>query len=1448
VESPVKALALQDHGLNAVGLGGVATTLTKDGKLNDSWKDVAVFHRDVFIVFDANRQNNVAVARAEARLVLSLETAGARVQVVALPLLDGGGDQGPDDFLAAHDHDAAPLFALIAAALPGDPVERAKGVSDKVGALTLLEDLPFLLAAQVRGAVVIEKIVQVLSRFKVTRMLVRQAIKRALASDKNSGANLPVATRYDVRDGGLCLVVSDGVNERTEPLANFEARVVEERMLDDGSGAPTRVFVLEGALQGGELLEPVSVTPQQFVGDLWPVEKWGTRVVVSAAITRSAHHLRNAITVMSDSTSRVVAYTHTGFRQKDGSWFYLHGGGAVGASDVTVALEGPAKHFVLPEQTIDVVGAVKESLAFLDVGVHRVTYPLHAAVYRAPLNEALICDAVVALYGDTGTLKSATMAVAQSHYGDFDYNSLPLNWESTANSLEYDIFRLKDVFTTIDEFVPKGVLYEELQRKAERVVRAIGNGNSRGRLNSDLSARPERPCRALVGMTGEELPRGESVQARLIGIRAEHGNVSPAKLSARQQNRGRLAHAMRAYVEWVATQMPHLKVGVRQSYLALRDQMHAAGHLRAPSAMAHLLVGAYYFAAFAKDIGVMTEADAKAHVECTRAALLENAREQVRATELSNPARRFMDVLRSLYARKAIVLKSRGESLRPFNMEGGAEVGWKDDKLAYMDVNAIQTAVSRELTVMGERQPLSSHGLWKQMAAQGFIVPNGDDMTPKVYGDKVTRVRVIRVPLALLKGQPDPGPGGGDGDGDGVEGDGEGGDVDGDVDPTCGYDWPPPDGPSDDGPLRSARWFIGSPRPANDPAAQKAQGRPEVSELLGGAGSGQEPSANPELGASKVDSNEPSAQEPKRLRERRIEASAFCSPQEARPEQCTRNPYIEGSLSQGNSWALGRTSGRSSSIEAFAGAMLAAGRVGIATSPGGDGSLLALALANGSSLIVELQREPLVPLADALGQATLVGHDLRDIVALLQAQRIHPTQVFDTAVAWKLQDGGRHDDERYFSLDNLVRIMGMSPPVSQPGTEERLEEEARKALVLEEAFRTLLEEDGLTHVAELEHALLPVVTEIEASGVPVDGAAWKRVTIAWATEAETLRKSISESLGIKNVDDDKQVLAALQRLGLAVERTSGEALAQYSDHPIVSELTRYRRRIGFVRSSGKAVLEALARSTDGRVRTTIHQLGARTGRMSCEQPNLMGLPRDAEIRACIVAPPGMKLVIGDYKAIEMRVIADQTGDPELRNVFASPTGDPHKHTASIMLGKPESQIDDDEKKPAKPMNFGICFGMKPPSLVTYARKNFSVVFTLAQAEQFGTAFLNHYKGIREWHERTEREMPPELRTASGRVTYYPYSDEGFNARLSFPIQGTAADGLKAAVVMLHPRLRRLGARIILVVHDELLIECPEEHAEEVKALMRECMIAGMARYVPSVPIAVEPKVRSTWAE
>jgi DNA polymerase-1 len=565
-------------------------------------------------------------------------------------------------------------------------------------------------------------------------------------------------------------------------------------------------------------------------------------------------------------------------------------------------------------------------------------------------------------------------------------------------------------------------------------------------------------------------------------------------------------------------------------------------------------------------------------------------------------------------------------------------------------------------------------------------------------------------------------------------------------------------------------------------------------------------------------------------------------------------------LSPEKNWSTGQA-GQSR----LADAILRAGRVGLAVRSTGPDllhdrpRLLAVALPDGEAHVLDLFSGTLGPLSDVLPRVTVVGHDLKP--ALAHLQRHHGLElrgVFDTAIAARLLDAGVHlDDEKYFSFESACQRVASFKPEHHPAVnwfiplmpepEAEVADEARVVLQLDQAMRKDLAADALEEVAELECKLLPVIVQMELAAVPIDRARWEWIVSMQAAEAAALKKELADELGVHNVDNNNEILAALRRLGLQIERTNGEALAPYMSVPAVRNLTRYRPLNSFVTGVGEGVLRALERSGDGRVHATLNQIGATTGRMSAEQPNLLGLPRDKLIRSCITASPGKKLVIGDYSTIDLRVLADQTGDEELTKVFLT-GGDPHRHTASLVMKVPEDQVTEEQRRRAKAPNFGVSFGMGKDKLIAYARKSYNVKLTPDEAEKFKQTFLENYSGVAAWQKKMSDEMPDVLRTKSGRGCCFFDPDDEYNARLAFPIQGTAADGMKQAMVLLYPHLKRLGAQIILAVHDELLVEAPEEHADAVKELMREHMIAGMHKYVPTVPIVVEPEVRSTWGK
>jgi DNA polymerase-1 len=240
----------------------------------------------------------------------------------------------------------------------------------------------------------------------------------------------------------------------------------------------------------------------------------------------------------------------------------------------------------------------------------------------------------------------------------------------------------------------------------------------------------------------------------------------------------------------------------------------------------------------------------------------------------------------------------------------------------------------------------------------------------------------------------------------------------------------------------------------------------------------------------------------------------------------------------------------------------------------------------------------------------------------------------------------------------------------------------------------------------------------------------------------------------------------------------------------------------------------------------------------------MAFPKRGGARRAVKAPRGKKLVIADYDAIEMRVLADQIHNEALVDLFLS-RRDPHRFTASRLFGIAECDVSDLQRKGAKAINYGFLFRMGINGFIEYARKTFGLRFDRKDAVRFRESFFAAYPRIPEWQSFVQKGGYRLSLTRLGRIRYFRDSDS-ICVKLNSPIQGTAADGLKLAIVLLAPRLVPLGARIILCIHDELIVEAPEETALEVEHVVVESMREGMARFVRSVPIEVKAFIADTW--
>jgi len=245
-------------------------------------------------------------------------------------------------------------------------------------------------------------------------------------------------------------------------------------------------------------------------------------------------------------------------------------------------------------------------------------------------------------------------------------------------------------------------------------------------------------------------------------------------------------------------------------------------------------------------------------------------------------------------------------------------------------------------------------------------------------------------------------------------------------------------------------------------------------------------------------------------------------------------------------------------------------------------------------------------------------------------------------------------------------------------------------------------------------------------------------------------------------------------------------------------------------------------------------------------PNIQQIPRSAKFRACFIAPLGRKLIIADYSQIELRVAAEITHDPRMTAAYHN-GDDLHRLTASLMLGKDMDSVAPQERQAAKAVNFGLIFAMGAAGLKGYAEQSYGVEMTLEQAEQFRNSFFKAYTGMDKWHRALKKNPPTEGRTLAGRRFAFS-KNAGLAIFSNSPVQGTAADITKKALGMLVNRLKGTDTHIIGVIHDEILLESPDETADEAAEILKSTMEAAGNSILKSVPCEAEVSIAQNWAD
>lgn len=628
--------------------------------------------RTVWLVPDSNFATNPDVRAATIRTRDDLVRRGARVRIIVLPNGPGGKSQGLDDHRAQHPN---ATFADLCA-------------------LELKDDDP---------------------------------------------AASPVPS-YERRPEGMFhnTVRRDG-SPTSIQLTNFSASIVEDIEKNDGVET-VREYRVELACRGRTY--DVTVPSAGFANLGWVGEKVGP-VPIWYAGNGIKDHARVAIQTGPEPRRRSVR-THTGWIEVQGAPQFLHIGGAIGGSpEIEVALPPQLAALNIPAASPDeIVAGMRSSLGLLDLAADDIMAPLVSCVYRAPLGS---CDHGVYIHGHTGLFKTELATLAQQHYGaDFSSRGLA-SWSSTANALEMLAFSAKDVVLVVDDLFGADVGFAEKQRQqaaAERIFRGSANGASRDRLTQRLELRPSKPSRCLIIGTGEEAPRGESLNARMWVIPVTEddtgrGRMDLARLTAAQKaaREGKLAHAMRAYIEYLTPKYERIRDGLRDRVSKYRDK--AAGaigkcHARTPAIIGSLYVGFDTFIDAALEHKAISLAEADAYRERAWLALVSAGAAQAQSQASQEPAHRFIElVMAAVSAGKAWVAArkapqiSEGECSHRYawfhgTSDKGLRVGWFDGDDAYLDPDASYKAAC-EMSVDGSGISISLETLKRRLKDQGLL-------------------------------------------------------------------------------------------------------------------------------------------------------------------------------------------------------------------------------------------------------------------------------------------------------------------------------------------------------------------------------------------------------------------------------------------------------------------------------------------------------------------------------------------------------------------------------------------------------------------------------------------------------------------------------------------------------------------------------------------------------
>ena len=409
-----------------------------------------------------------------------------------------------------------------------------------------------------------------------------------------------------------------------------------------------------------------------------------------------------------------------------------------------------------------------------------------------------------------------------------------------------------------------------------------------------------------------------------------------------------------------------------------------------------------------------------------------------------------------------------------------------------------------------------------------------------------------------------------------------------------------------------------------------------------------------------------------------------------------------------------------------------------------------------------------------------------------------------------------------------------------------------------------VQQEGFENVCRLEFEFCKPMCEMELNGITFDVDKHRVILSDIEKDRQKHSKVVSDLLSatedqttlfgvsLINIDSNAQLLKALRKYGLELDSTDVKVLGKFAGFPVIDELLAYRKAQKFISTYGESLIDKINEIT-GRLHTAFRQMVS-TGRMSSSHPNLQNIPKKQIYRSCYIAKEGHSLITADMSGAELRILGNLSQDPVFVDCYRNGI-DLHTRTASEVFGIPFGQVKQKDRGAAKAINFGLCYGLSKYGLAR------GLKISENEAEDMINTYFQRYKGVKRLLDKAGKTavMKRYSTTVSGRKRFYKlpeYGHEDFDRKKrsieregkNAIIQGANADTIKEAMILAVNRLeeRNMKSKLLLTVHDEMVVESPFNEQEEARAIVSQSLIDGFGKYFDLIPMETDALIGPCW--